>query len=155
MQQQAIGSFIDYLDRRSRVPVRALDPGETLLKGVCYVHPASVPVELVREGAGISARILSDLPGDRVLEHFLISASKVMGKNLVTLLLSGGSDKGIDGLRAVKQVEGVTLAQDPVSSVDPRMAEAALDEGVVDHKCNADNLADFFQDLVKKLSSEA
>ncbi|MBM3299841.1 MAG: hypothetical protein FJY85_07795, partial [Deltaproteobacteria bacterium] len=154
MQQQAIGAFIDYLDGRSRLPVRSLISGEPLLEGVCYVHPASVPLELVREGGGVAARILSDLPGDRILDHFLISASKVMGKNLIAVLLSGGSDRGVEGLRAIRQVEGMTLVQDPVSSVDPRMVEAALSEGVVDYRCLAGNLAEAFQGLMRRMLSD-
>ena len=53
------------------------------------------------------------------------------------------------GLRAVKQSSGKTMVQDPVSSVDPRMAEAALLEGIIDQKCPADSLAETFQKLIK------
>jgi len=55
----------------------------------------------------------------------------------------------MEGLRAVKQARGTTMVQDPVSSVDPRMAEAALLEGIIDHKCSADSLAETFQKLIK------
>jgi chemotaxis response regulator CheB len=44
--------------------------------------------------------------------------------------------------RAVKPTRGITMVQDPASSVDPRMAEAALLEGIIDHKCSADSLAE-------------
>lgn len=149
MQQGAIGAFVDYLDRRSRIQVRSLEQDDPLSQGVCYVHPVSVPLELTRDGGAVSVRFLSDLPTEKILDHFLISASKVMRKNLIAVLLSGGPDRGIEGLRAVKQVEGITIVQDPMSSVDPRMAEAAINEGIADHKCLADNLAETFQDLIR------
>jgi two-component system chemotaxis response regulator CheB len=148
MQQEVIGAFVDYLDRRSRIPVAKLEPGTSLSQGVCYIHPATVPVELVREGTGIAVKFIPGLPGVHVLDHFLISTSKVMGKNQLAVLFSGGSGGGIEGLRAVKQVDGTTMVQDPASSVDPRMAEAALREGIVDHKCSADMLAETFHKLI-------
>jgi two-component system, chemotaxis family, protein-glutamate methylesterase/glutaminase len=147
MQQEVIGAFVDYLDRRSRIQVRQLESGAALYEGVCYIHPASAPVELAREGDTFSARMISELPGEYVIDHFLTSASKVMGQNLLAILLSGGSGGGIDGLRAVKQVDGITMVQDPASSVDPRLAETAIKEGLVDHKCSADT----FSAMIRKL----
>ncbi|MFH1112523.1 MAG: response regulator [Pseudomonadota bacterium] len=149
MQQGAIGAFVDYLDRRSRIHVRSLEPGEPLAEGICYVHPVTVPIELERDGGDVCVKLLSDLPEEKILDHFLISASKVMGRNLMAVLLSGGPNRGIEGLRAVKQVEGITVVQDPMSSVDPRMAEGAIGEGIVDHKCPANNLAETFQNLIR------
>ena len=149
MQEGAIGAFVDYLDRRSRIPVRSLEQDDPLIQGVCYVHPVTVPLELERDGGVIRAKFLSDLPSEKILDHFLISASKVMRKNLIAVLLSGGPERGIEGLRAVKQVEGITVVQDPMSSVDPRMAEAAINEGIADYKCLADNLAETFQNLIR------
>lgn len=149
MQQGAIGAFVDYLDRRSQIHVRTLEPGEPLAQGVCYVHPVTVPLEMERDGGIVYVKFLSDLLEEKILDHFLISASKVMRRNLLAVLLSGGSDRGIEGLRAVRQVEGITVVQDPRSSVDPRMAEGAISEGIVDHKCLADNLAETFQNLIR------
>ncbi len=150
MQQEAIGAFVDYLNRRSRLEVCSLESGQPLAQGVCYLHPATVPLELRDQGGKISAKILSDLPGSKVLDHFLISASKVMGRNLLAVLLSGGPGRGVEGLRAVKQMDGISVVQDPMSSVDPRMAEAALQEGIVDYKCLADNLAETIQDQIRQ-----
>ncbi|MGO9566764.1 MAG: response regulator [Desulfomonilaceae bacterium] len=149
MQQEAIGAFVDYLDRRSKLEVRPVESGATLVDGVCYLHPATVPLDLSEEGGRFILRIVSNVPRTNTLEHFLMSASKVMGQNLVAVLLSGGPSRGMAGLRAIKQARGTTMVQDPVSSVDPRMAEAALLEGIVDHKCSADSLAETFQKLIK------
>jgi two-component system, chemotaxis family, protein-glutamate methylesterase/glutaminase len=148
MQPEVVGAFVDYLDRRSRIPVRQLEPGVRLSEGVCYIHPAMAPVELVREGEYTVAKNILEIPYAHVLDHFLVSASRIMGRNLLAVLFSGGSGGGIEGLRAVKQMEGVTMVQDPASCVDPRMAEAALQEGLVDYKCSADTLAETFRKLM-------
>jgi two-component system, chemotaxis family, protein-glutamate methylesterase/glutaminase len=149
MQQEVIAAFVDYLDRRSRIRVRQLESEASLSDGVCYIHPAAVPVELIREGSEIAVKFIPELPGGHVLDHFLMSTSHVMGRNQLVALFSGGSRGGIEGLRAVKQVEGLTMVQDPASSVDPRLGEAALREGLVDFKCSADTLAETFRKLIK------
>jgi chemotaxis response regulator CheB len=148
MQQEAISAFVDYLDRRSRIPVKLVESGVRVDEGVCYVHPATVPMELVRSDDEIFLEILSEPTGARVLDHFLVSASKVMGRRLLVGLLSGSSEMGTEGLRAVKQVEGVTLVEDPMNLVDPRLVDAALKEGLADHTAAADNMADTFVKLV-------
>jgi two-component system chemotaxis response regulator CheB len=149
MQQEAIGAFIDYLDRRSRIQVSPLESGSPLANGVCYVHPATVPLELAREGDRMVFKIVSNIPRSSSLDHFLVSAAKLMGRNMLAALLSGGSDRGVVGLTAVKQVDGITMVQDPGSSVDPRMAVAALQEGIVDYTCSADTLVETFLKLIR------
>jgi two-component system, chemotaxis family, protein-glutamate methylesterase/glutaminase len=149
MQQEAIGAFVDYLDRRSKLEVRSVEPGAALIDGVCYVHPATVPLELVEEDSRFVLRLASGVPRTDTLDHFLISASKIIGKNLLTVLLSGGPSRGMEGLKVVKQTRGKTIVQDPASSVDPRMAEAALLGGIADRTCPADSLATTFETLIK------
>ncbi len=149
MQLDSIGAFIEYLDGRSQVKVVQAQPGVTLEDGFCYIHPSVVPLELVKDGERLTLKSLSDVPDHGVLDHFLISASKILERNLLAVLLSGGPDQGVQGLRAVKQVEGITMVQEPESSVDPRMAEAALEEGLVDHIYSADTLANVFSDFAR------
>lgn len=152
MQQEAIGAFIDYLDRRSRVEVRPLESGSSLAEGVCYMHPATIPVELAGTANSPVLQIISDLRGVNVLDHFLVSSSKVLGKNVLAVLLSGGPDRGLAGFKAVKQGQGITLVQDPMSSTDPRMAEAALEEGLVDYQCPADLLAETLNNIIRSVA---
>src|SRR3990172_2387668 len=118
MQQEAIGAFVDYLDRRSKLEVRPAESGATLVDGVCYVHPATVPLDLSEEDGKFILRMPSDVPRTNTLDHFLMSASKVMGENLVAVLLSGGPSRGMTGLRAVKLARGITMVQDPPSSLE-------------------------------------
>lgn len=130
--------------------MRQVESGTVLVDGVCYVHPAAVPLDLIKEDGRLILKIVSEHPSNEALDHFLISASKAMGANLLAVLLSGGPSRGLEGLRAVKRARGMTMVQDPVSSVDPRMAETALLDRVVDRKCPADSLAETFLKLIKQ-----
>jgi two-component system, chemotaxis family, protein-glutamate methylesterase/glutaminase len=148
MQKEAIGAFVDYLDRRSRTTVRSLEAGVPLVAGICYVHPATVRAELVRQGDHLTAVFAEGGTVQEVQEHFLSSAAKLLGRSLVAVLLSGSNGGRAGGLRAVKKAGGVTLIQDPASSTDPRAAEEAIQEGVVDYRASADNLAQTFENLI-------
>ena len=150
MQQEALPAFVDYLERRSRIEVQPLRSGFLLAKGVCYVHPSNMPVELVKDRNGITVKTQTALQGDTPLDHLLLSASKVLGNNLIAVLLSGGSRQGIKGLRAVRQAGGTTLVEDPASSASPEMAETALREDVVDHVVSAETLAERIGSLVRQ-----
>lgn len=148
MQREAIGAFIDYLDRRSRIRVLGLEAGAPLLKGACYLHPATVQVSLSHTGKGLMAAFAGIGSMRDVREGLLTSAATVLGPRLVAVLLSGGNG-GATGLAAVKKAGGVTLIQDPASSTDPRAAEAAMQEGVVDYRASADALPGMFENLIK------
>jgi two-component system, chemotaxis family, protein-glutamate methylesterase/glutaminase len=149
MQQEALPAFIDYLQRRSRIQVQPLKPGHWLSQGVCYIHPAAVPIELAREQDRIVAGTRGG-PQRSALDDLLLSASKVLKANLLAVLLSGGSEQGTDGFKAVRREGGITLVQDPSSSASPRMAEAAIGQDIVDHIVSAESLAASIEKLIRK-----
>ncbi len=148
MQQEAIGAFVDYLDRRSHVPVKLVESGVEVKSGVCYVHPATIPCELVRIEDRPHLHVPSGPADVRGPSRFLESAAQVMGRRLLVALLSGSADMGTDGLRAVKQAEGTTVVEDPGALVDPRLVEAAVQEGLADHRATADGMAEILVKLV-------
>lgn len=153
MQQETVAVFVEYLDKRSQVEVRMAEAGTRPVDGVCYVHPSTVPIELVGQ-AGKPCLDMPELPGKvHVIDHFLASAAKVMGSNLLAGLFSGGPGPGIEGLRYVRQAGGITVVQEPDLSVDPRMVEEALREGIVDYRCSVDNLGEIFH-RIDRMSAE-
>jgi len=150
MQAEAIDAFIEYLDRKSRVAVLPSRSGAPLKKGVCYIHPAMVPLELTVGEGRPCLKILSETTaGCSVPDDFLVSAAKIMKADLLAVLLSGAPDMGLEGLRAAKESGGITLAQDPAWSMDPRMAEVALQAGLIDRQCRADRLVEALSNLVR------
>jgi two-component system, chemotaxis family, protein-glutamate methylesterase/glutaminase len=150
MQQEALPAFVDYLERRSRIEVQLLKPGSLLTQGVCYVHPAAAPVELLKGHGGIAVEKPATLKNHMPLDHLLISASKVLKANLLAVLLSGGSEQGVEGLKAVRREGGVTLVEDPSSSASPQMAEAAVRQETVDYVVPAEMLAERIEKLIRQ-----
>ncbi len=148
MQPDALSAFIEYLDERSLINVRPAESGIIPRQGVCYIHPMTAPLQLATLGGNPVLQVLAERPGTGVVDRFLESAARVMGKDLTAILLSGGPDQGVEGFRAVRKAHGATAVQDPNSCVDPRMAEAVLGADLVDHTWSAALLAESFRELI-------
>jgi two-component system chemotaxis response regulator CheB len=150
MQPEALGPFTEYLAARSRILVKPVEEGVPLLSGVCYIHPATVPLELVESGEGPVLKVPPEHPESLPVDHILVSASEIMGSDLLAVVLSGDAGMGMEGFRAVKKSEGITVALDPAAGVDPGMAEALLAAGLVDRTCSPDELAAAMKELVEQ-----
>jgi two-component system chemotaxis response regulator CheB len=61
------------------------------------------------------------------------SAAQVFGPAAIGVVLSGNLDDGAAGLRAIKQLGGVAIVQDPDEAMFPSMPLSALASADVDH----------------------
>jgi two-component system, chemotaxis family, protein-glutamate methylesterase/glutaminase len=66
------------------------------------------------------------------IDVLLESAAASFGDRLVAVLLTGASDDGTDGARAVRRYGGNVIVQDPVTAEQPIMPRSAIDAGVAD-----------------------
>ena len=83
------------------------------------------------------------------------TASEVYKEKLVGVILTGANHDGAEGIRAVKEHGGLTIAQDPATSHFPDMPQAAIDTGSVQHILNAAAIKDLLLDLAKNRSDHA
>ncbi|MCA1959783.1 MAG: response regulator [Desulfomonile sp.] len=150
MQIEALSAFIEYLDARSGIPVRAIESGIPLVEGICYVHPAAVPLEISVEGGTPTAVFCKNGPPAGVFDRFTASATNVFGRDVAAALLSAAQGEGLVALKSVKDAGGTTVVLDPAVNVGPAMAEAATREGLVDHVSSADGLAALLQNLLSR-----
>ena len=89
-----------------------------------HVYVASSEHETVRMIGSESRASLQVGPmnGDpKPLNALLHSASVTFGARAVGIVLSGRGDDGCDGLLALREAGGLTIAQDRASSVSVRM----------------------------------
>jgi two-component system chemotaxis response regulator CheB len=63
----------------------------------------------------------------------LSSAADNYGHNAVGIVLSGMSDDGVEGIKAIKQQGGFTIAQDEKTSVVFGMPKMAIESGCIDY----------------------
>ena len=63
--------------------------------------------------------------------------------NVLGILLTGANSDGTKGLGVIKELGGVTIAQDPAEAEIPIMPESSINAGVVDYILSLDEIVDF------------
>jgi two-component system CheB/CheR fusion protein len=68
----------------------------------------------------------------RPVDAFFHSLAQERGSNAIGVILSGSGSDGAKGIQAVKQVSGITFAQDESSALFYGMPSSAIRTGCVD-----------------------
>lgn len=123
----------ELLNDSCALPVcEALD-GQPLQSSRVLIAPAGTELTLEyvdEESHGWFIR-LNDVRGDperqrRVIDHAMSQAAQMFGRDAVGIVLTGMGDDGRQGMRAIVEAGGTTIAQDEESSAVPDMPSAAV-----------------------------
>jgi two-component system, chemotaxis family, protein-glutamate methylesterase/glutaminase len=105
------------------------------------VHVAPPDYHLLVEPAWLSLsteeRVRFSRPSIDVMFE---SAAAAFGDHTVAVVLTGASDDGSDGVRAVRRYGGTVIVQDPRTAEQPVMPEAAIATGTADVVVPLDDL---------------
>jgi two-component system CheB/CheR fusion protein len=75
------------------------------------------------------------------IDAFLCSLAEVHGSGAVGVILSGAGSDGARGIQAIKEVGGITIAQDTGSARFASMPRSAVDTGAVDFVLTPEEIA--------------
>jgi two-component system CheB/CheR fusion protein len=121
----------ELLSRRTSMPVRQIADGMTIEPNHVYLIPPNF--SLVIEKAVLRLSDFSEPRGfRRPIDVFFRSLAVDQGTNAACIVLSGTGGDGAEGLRAVKEAGGLTLAQEPESAKYDGMPRSAVATGLVD-----------------------
>jgi chemotaxis response regulator CheB len=125
--------FADWLNKEFPLDVRLAQDGERPPPGAVRLAPGGA--HLLLEHGGV-LRLDAGTPARRghrpsIDELFLSCAESCPGEVAGVLLTGMGAD-GVEGLAALRQAGGLTLAQDEASSVVYGMPRVALERGAAD-----------------------
>jgi two-component system, chemotaxis family, protein-glutamate methylesterase/glutaminase len=116
--------FVSWLDRISPQPVSEASNGEQPLAGHVYVAPAEKHL-LIRNGRFVLDRgqpVSGQCPSGTLL---LRSMAEDLGEHAAGIVLTGMGDDGAEGLLAIRQAGGYTIAEDESTAVVNGMPEIA------------------------------
>jgi two-component system chemotaxis response regulator CheB len=137
-------SLAERLDARSAIPVREARHGDAVEAGQVLLAPAGIHTRLVRAGAGIEIS-LEEEPSEALhrpsVDVVMISAAEVYGASALGVVLTGMGSDGTEGLRAIKERGGRTLAEAEETCVIFGMPKAAIEAGVVERALPLDRIA--------------
>lgn len=134
-------SLVGWLAGSSKLKVKVAKDGDLLTPGTVLIAPPDAHLTIPSRGrVAVQPGAAKDghLPSGSLL---LDSAAKAYGRRAVGLILTGMGNDGVDGLAAIREGGGKTLAQSQESSVVFGMPGAAIARGIVDYVVHGDELA--------------
>ena len=140
-------AFVGSLNRVSKMPVILANHGQALQQGQVLLAPGGVHLYLVRNQIvrlAAGEKVNSVCPSIDVTMNSLISAG---GGKLAGVILTGMGCDGAAGIAHIKQVGGITIAQDQKTSVIYGMPKAAADTGTIDFILPTGRIADKLNEL--------
>jgi two-component system, chemotaxis family, protein-glutamate methylesterase/glutaminase len=121
--------LIDWLGNSCSLPIQIAQPGDMPKPGKIYFPPEQRHLELDSRGRFICSDALP-LGGHRPsVTVTFVSAAKAYGKSTVGILLTGMGRDGADGMQAIAEAGGFTIAQDEATSVVFGMPKEAISLG--------------------------
>jgi two-component system chemotaxis response regulator CheB len=137
-------SLAERLDARSAIPVREARHGDAVEPGQVLLAPAGIHTRLVRAGTSIEVS-LEEEPSEALhrpsVDVVMVSAAQVYGAAALGVVLTGMGSDGTEGLRAIKDRGGRTLAEAEETCVIFGMPKAAIEAGVVERALPLDRIA--------------
>lgn len=141
MPAQFTATLAERLDAMSAVYVTEARGGERPMPGAVLIAPGDRHLTFDDKGRVL----LTDghpVNGCRPSADVTMkSAASVYGRRTIGVIMTGMGRDGADGMRAIKEVDGRTLAQDRETSVIYGMPRAAIEAGVVDYVVPLDDIA--------------
>jgi two-component system chemotaxis response regulator CheB len=137
-------SLAERLDARSAVPVREAADGDLIEPGRVLIAPAGIHTRLRRRSGRVRV-VLDDEPREALhrpsADVLMASAAAVYGPRAVGVVLTGMGSDGTEGLRAIREAGGHTLAESEETCVIFGMPKAAAAAGVVSQTVPLDRMA--------------
>ena len=124
--------FADWLDKASRLTVKLAERGEELRPGTVYVAVDDHHLR-VSPSRKIHLSTVDPVGGFRPSGTVLFeSVATAFGRGAVAVILTGMGRDGVDGLRAIREAGGRTIAESEATAVVYGMPAAAVSAGLAD-----------------------
>jgi len=137
----------EYLNRQSSISIKYPYAGEVIESGVVYIAPPGYHL-LVEDNGTLSLSI--DLPVNYSLPSIDVlfeAAADVYEERLIGIVLTGASDDGSQGLKAIKERGGLTIVQDPAGAESDVMPKAAIATSHIDHVLHLDEISTLIRSI--------
>jgi len=122
----------DLVTRYTRMQVHEVEDGMVVEPNCVYIIPPNKDMALLH---GTLRLMEPDAPrGLRLpIDFFFRSLAQDQGERAICIVLSGTGTDGTLGLKAIKEVGGMAMAQDPQSAKYDGMPRSAIATGLVDY----------------------
>ncbi|ARV60234.1 chemotaxis response regulator protein-glutamate methylesterase [Nostocales cyanobacterium HT-58-2] len=143
-----LSGLVNWLSSECLLKVKVAEDGEFPSPGTVYFAPEKNHLELDSRGKFIYSR---PLPGEKHCPSITVmfkSIANFYGRTSAGILLTGLGNDGAEGLQAISQVGGVTVAQDEKDSTAFGMVKEAIALGAAQYLLPIEDIAPFLRDTV-------
>jgi len=142
--------LVTWLDGQCRLRVKIAEAGELAVPGTVYFPEEGTHLEINRHGV-LTPSTAPPVDGHRPSATATFrSVARSYGSQCLAVLLTGMGSDGADGLMAVSQSSGLTIAQDEQSCVVFGMPKKAIELGAAQHVLPTDEIAQFLVRLASQ-----
>jgi len=140
--------FFSYYNKICLLPVSIADEKETIKPGHIYFAPPNYHLLIEKDktfSLSIDERVNFSRPSIDVMFE---SAVDAYCPGLVGVILTGANTDGAQGLKLIKENNGLTIVQDPSTATSDYMPRAAIAAVNVDHVLPLKKIGPFLVSLV-------
>lgn len=146
MPKAFTGAFASRLNTICGIRVKEASDGEQLQNSIAYVCPGDNQTKIIRSVEGICTFSISSNAIEKdqfapCINTLFFSAAKEFGHNAVGIILTGMGEDGARGLKNIKLMGGLTIAQDRGSCVVYGMPKAAVEQQSAERILPLDEIA--------------
>lgn len=145
-----LAGLVEWLSRHCPLQVKVFEPDEFPLPGRVYFAAEGGHMEVDGQGRLVLSRVLPENGHRPSISATFRSVARYYGKSAAGVLLTGMGDDGADGLKAIADVDGVTIAQNEETSVVFGMSRQAIQLGAAKYVLPLDKIADTLIDLLSR-----
>lgn len=156
MPKAFTGPFAQRLNEACQIRVKEAEDGEIVMAGVAYIAPGNIHMKVVRNKSTEVAIQITDKPSDTLFKPsvtvMMNSVAEVYPGRCVAVMMTGMGSDGLEGMRAIKNKHGRTIAQNEESCVVYGMPKAVVDAGIIDKVVSLEHISGEIQQFpIRKL----
>ena len=141
-------SLVDSIGRTTQMTVKLAENGEILDKGMVYVAPSEVHLELLTNSR---IRLYNDEKVNFVCPAIDVTMKSVVKNNntmLISVILTGMGSDGAQGLAHMKSIGATTIAQNEDTCAVFGMPAEAIKTGFVDFILSPEEIRDMLIEII-------
>jgi two-component system, chemotaxis family, protein-glutamate methylesterase/glutaminase len=135
--------MVNWLDTHCALKVKVAQVGDIPQLGTIYFAPEMRHLELDRNGSFIYADVSQARAYCPSITMLFKSIARFYGKNCIGVLLTGMGNDGAEGMKAIFDNEGLTIAQDESTSIIFGMPKEAIALGAAKYVLPIQDIAPF------------
>lgn len=139
----------EVLQSKCKIQIKQADEKETIQGGKVYIAPPDYHLLIERDFTlSLSADELVRFSRPSI-DVLFESAAPVFGEKLIGIILTGASNDGSSGIKAIARNGGLTIAQDPAEAEYPYMPKSAIDTKKIDKVWLLGEIQNFLLKLIE------